>query len=118
MSISPDHFLLICETCEGPDRADSLRAALASKLPSSFDVRSISCMAGCGRPTTVGFQALDKAQYLFGDIQSAEDLDALAEFAHQYHRSGDGWTNATQRPPALLEKTLARLPRLKLETSA
>ncbi|WP_170418761.1 DUF1636 family protein [Ruegeria atlantica] len=118
MSNSPDHFLLICETCEGADQADSLRATLDGKLPAAFCIRKVSCMAGCGRPTTVGFQALGKAQYLFGGIQSVHDVDALADFAHQYRDSEDGWTNATQRPPALLEKTLARLPRLIVETSA
>lgn len=118
MPNNPDHFLLICETCEGSDRAASLRDALEAKLPTGFGIRNVSCMAGCSRPTTVGFQALDKAQYLFGDIQTVQDVDALAQFAHQYHNSDDGWTNATNRPPALFEKTLSRLPPLKLEASA
>lgn len=72
-------------------------------------------MAGCARPTTVGFQAVGKAQYLFGGIQTSRDVEALAEFAHQYQNSADGWTNATDRPRALISKTLSRLPHIQLE---
>ncbi|MFA3916295.1 DUF1636 family protein [Ruegeria hyattellae] len=64
---------------------------------------------------SVGFQAVGKAQYLFGDIESAEDIEALAEFAQQYHDSSDGWTRATDRPETLFTKTLSRLPRIQLE---
>lgn len=115
MPETPDHFLLICETCKGPGNADALRSKLAGGLPAGFAVRTVSCMAGCERPTTVGFQAVGKAQYLFGDIQTDRDINAVAEFARQYHHSADGWTNATDRPRPLLTKTLSRMPRLNLE---
>jgi len=68
-------------------------------------------MAGCDRPMTVGLQAADKAQYLFGDIADDTDLQALIEFAHQYRDSASGWTSASDRPPALFYKTLSRMPR-------
>jgi predicted metal-binding protein len=115
MANNPIHFLLICETCKGTDAANAIRKALTNRLPSGFTMRMVSCMAGCDRPTTVGFQAAGKAQYLFGDISSSQDVDALAQFARQFHDSSDGWTNATDRPRALFEKTLARLPRLTVE---
>ncbi|WP_037306711.1 hypothetical protein [Ruegeria halocynthiae] len=48
--------------------------------------------------------------------QSASALrDALAEFAAQFQHSTDGWTNATDRPRALLTKTLSRMPRIAKE---
>lgn len=112
MPENSEHFLLICETCQGSDSADALRTAIADKLPSCFAIRGVSCMAGCSHPTTVGFQAADKAQYLFGRISSAQDIEALAAFAWQYQDSADGWTNATDRPPALYTKTLSRMPRI------
>lgn len=117
MSNYPDHFLLICETCEGSGEVNTLQSALDGRLPPCFAIRKVSCMAGCSRPTTVGFQAMGKAQYLFGDIASAQDVDALAAFAHQYRDSTDGWTNATDRPRALFRKTLSRIPRIEPEAA-
>ncbi|WP_420583602.1 DUF1636 family protein [Ruegeria sp.] len=108
----PDHVLLICSTCKGEDNADALRDELTGQLPDGFAIRTIACMAGCNRPTTVGFQARGKAQYLFGDIQSAQDTQALADFARQYANSTDGWTSASDRPVALFTKTLSRMPRI------
>lgn len=110
-----DHFLLICSTCIGALPLEDLRDALVDKLPGKYSIRTVACMAGCDRPTTVGFQAVGKAHYLFGDILTTQGIDALAEFAHQYRDSADGWTNATERPPELLKKTLSRLPCLNPE---
>lgn len=113
MPNSADHFLLICSTCNGTLGVENARGELASKLPSGFVIHTVDCMAGCDRPTTVGFQAVGKAQYLFGDIQTEQDLEALAEFALQYQNSADGWTNATDRPWALFTKTISRMPRIE-----
>jgi len=110
-----DHTILICSTCKGTGEAGKLRAALAQHIPSSFRLRAVDCMAGCGRPVTVGFQAPGKAQYLFGGIETDADTAALARFAHQYQASETGWTNAGARPAELYHKTLARLPRIKSE---
>lgn len=112
MTANPDHFILICSTCDGGAAVSAEIAAEVSSLPDGFAIRHVSCMAGCERPCTVGFQATDKAQYLFGDIESDDDIAALLTFARQYHISADGWTKATDRPKALLHKTLARLPRI------
>ncbi|MCL6282040.1 DUF1636 domain-containing protein [Ruegeria sp. 2012CJ41-6] len=110
-----DHFLLICTTCTAGRSAISLREALTNRLPEGFAIRSVDCMAGCDHPGTVGFQAPNKAQYLFGDIRTAQDVEALAEFADQYFQSPDGWTRATERPHLLLTKTLSRMPRITQE---
>lgn len=90
-----------------------MRATLCADLPEGYAFRAVDCMAGCDRPATIGFQAAGKASYLFGDIESAGDLQALSEFAVQYQQSQSGWTSATDRPAALSTKTLARLPALK-----
>ncbi len=111
MSDAADHFILICATCKGSKSV----GVLTDRLPAGFAVRSVDCMAGCDRPTTVGFQAVGKAQYLFGDISAEADWKALAEFARQYRDSDDGWTSATDRPRALYTKTLSRMPRIAPE---
>ncbi|MFD1159642.1 DUF1636 family protein [Roseovarius aestuarii] len=112
MTDASDHLVLVCSACNGGLAAKQVCDALAPRLPTGLEIRLVKCMAGCERPLTVGFQAPEKAQYLFGDIRDASDLDALVQFACQYQQSTDGWTNATDRPPALLAKTLARLPRI------
>jgi predicted metal-binding protein len=113
-----DHFVLICGTCNGPIPAHKAKETLDSQLPEGFSTSLIDCMAGCDRPMTVGLQANGKAQYLFGDIQSPADLSALAEFAHQFRDSEDGWTSASTRPLALYTKTLSRMPCLPPEGTA
>jgi len=113
-----DHYLLICAKCQGTETAGALRRALSDGLPKRFAIRAVDCMAGCDRPTTIGFQAKGKAQYLFGDIGGASDIEALIAFAQQYENSRDGWTNATERPPALIDKTLSRMPRMNDEVPA
>lgn len=112
MSDHPEHFLLICDTCKSQAHAQDLSDRMSGTLPDGFAIRLVSCMAGCDHGQTVGFQAPDKAQYLFGKIETREDLDALASFARQYRDTPDGWTNATNRPRALFRKTLSRMPAL------
>ncbi len=114
---APDHFVLICSTCAAAQSVDGVHDTLQSKLPERFAIRAVDCMAGCAHPVTVGFQAVGKAQYLFGDIQTLIDVEALAEFAHQYQQSPDGWTKASERPRALYTKTLSRMPPISQEVS-
>ncbi len=111
--LSADHTILICTKCRGADEANRLRKALAPDLPAGYALRGVNCMAGCDYPCAVGFQADGKATYLFGDITSVEDIAAIGEFAWQFLESRDGWTSAGERPAALYNKTLARLPALK-----
>ena len=115
MADTADHVILICATCEGESAAEDIQRRIAADLPDGFAFRKVDCMAGCDRPATVGFQAPGKASYLFGDIASGDDMRALSRFARQYRHSPTGWTAATERPEALLDKTLARLPGLTPE---
>lgn len=117
MPDKPDHFILICSTCAGAQPLDVMRTALAAGLHEGFAIRHVDCMAGCDHPTTVGFQAIGKAQYLFGEIQTPRDIEALIEFAGQYQDSADGWTSASDRPAALYHKTLSRMPGINQEAS-
>lgn len=116
------HQIVVCTRCRhtgsecrpGADLIKRLRAAIdmAEKAGAGDDleVSGMACLAGCSRPCTVAFRADGKATYLFGDIEEGADIDALVEFARQYQRHEDGWTNSTQRPAALSGKTLARIP--------
>ena len=118
------HRIAVCTTCRpvltasapGWDLIRRLRTALGpvaqSGVAQGFSVSGIACMAGCTRPCTVAVQASDKATYLFGDIDPADDIDALVAFARLYETSANGWTRSGERPPALAGKTLARVPAL------
>ncbi len=124
------HRILVCTSCKGarpesrPGRQliAELRAALKDAGQESpglnnrtnsgegFEVTGVACMAGCGNPCTVAFQAEDKAFYLFGKLDPARDVPGLMEFARLYRARSDGWSNSTERPDALRSKTLARIP--------
>lgn len=89
------------------------QALLNRQSPLDFAVSEINCMAGCDRPCALAYQADGKATYLFGDIDPDGSIDALVEFADQYAGLDDGWCRATERPRALLHKTIARIPALE-----
>lgn len=120
------HRIAVCTTCgrradgspgAGARLLEHLRDAMASDSRrtgsfAAFTLVDVACMAGCARPCTVAFQAEGKASYLFGDIDPEADVAALVAFAVQYAGLADGWCSASSRPPALVNKTLARLPAL------
>jgi predicted metal-binding protein len=90
---------------------ERLCAALRDQgLAPSVAVTGAACMAGCGRPCAIAIQAPGKAGYLFGSIETDEEISAIATFAGQYLELADGWCSSLQRPEALKGKTLARLP--------
>lgn len=115
MPVTPDHFILICTTCKGTAAAKRMRADLVDHISERYALRAVACMAGCDRSVTVGFQAPEKTQYMFGDIETAADIEALARFSNQYLASETGWSKASERPEQLYGKTLARLPACKPE---
>ncbi|WP_420334239.1 DUF1636 family protein [Roseibium sp.] len=128
MSTVTTHRIHICTKCRARADATSdprgnetvspgarlisrLQIALDAKpFSKPFELSGVECMAGCNRPCTVAYQADGKAGYLFGDIDPDGSLDALVRFAHQYAELETGWCSATERPIALLNKTLARIP--------
>ena len=107
------HNILVCADCKSGAKLGELQNKLQLDLPNGYSLHKIKCMAGCDRPTTVGFQSLGKASYLFGDIESSDDISALIEFASQYKEIEDGWSSASDRPIGLLTKTIARIPAIK-----
>lgn len=114
-----DHYITICTSCRdkgssvrpGPALIDQLRAALGSE---GYNIDAVACMAGCGHPCAVAFQAGGKASYLFGDI-SGSDVEDLVKFARQYALLRDGWCSSVDRPGKLRKSTLARIPALMRE---
>lgn len=107
------HNIFVCTKCKNGMVSQELIALLSPKLPVGYALHTVECMAGCDRPNTIGFQAAGKASYLFGDIKSDTNVSTILEFAAQYQEIDDGWSSASDRPAALYNKTLARIPALK-----
>ncbi|MDP3523579.1 MAG: DUF1636 domain-containing protein [Hoeflea sp.] len=94
---------LIARLRDAMDNASEATGAL-------FEISGVACMAGCDRPCTVAYQPTNKATYLFGDIDPADDIDDLVSFARHYASLDDGWCSSSQRPGKLRQSTLARIP--------
>ncbi|MFS4580757.1 DUF1636 family protein [Phaeobacter sp. C3_T13_0] len=112
------HRILVCTSCKGTEPGSrpgpafiaDLRAALAQRDGPEIEVAGVACMAGCGNPCTVGFQAYGKASYVFGDLNRKEDLSDILSFADLYHVLADGWCSSVDRPGKLRRNTLSRIP--------
>lgn len=124
-----NHKITVCTSCRHKGHScrpgymliERLRAAISTAgdaISNDFEISGIACMAGCERPCTVAYHASEKATYLFGDIDPQENIDDLVDFAKQYADLDDGWCSATSRPPALSDKTLARVPAAVIATRA
>ncbi|WP_425038647.1 DUF1636 family protein [Primorskyibacter sp. S187A] len=112
--MSSDLIILICTTCRGSGPASDLRRAIARGAPESAVFKAVDCLAACDAPIAVGLQGRGKASYLFGGIESDIEARAIATFAHAFENSATGWTSSQERPAALADKTLARLPGIAL----
>lgn len=112
--------IAVCTSCKdrktglqpGYGLVDALQEALSAdpRLAVQFQVAGVACMAGCDRPCTVGFHGQGKASYLFGDMETPQDIADLATFARQYATLQDGWCSSVDRPGKLRKTTLARIP--------
>ncbi|MFM2278502.1 MAG: hypothetical protein RLZZ444_733, partial [Pseudomonadota bacterium] len=80
----------VCDRCgtdkvRDPQAINDLTERLAIQAENcGARVVPVRCMAGCERPMVVGFTAPDKASYLFGDIDPANDIPALLAFGALY----------------------------------
>jgi len=121
MSRTSTHRITICTSCKhkgstcrpGYELIDKLRRAMdaaGGAISESFEISGVACMAGCDQPCTVAYHGTRKATYLFGDIDPADDIVDLVEFARQYAGLNDGWCSSVDRPAKLRRTTLARVP--------
>ncbi|MBO9477209.1 DUF1636 domain-containing protein [Shimia sp. R11_0] len=121
MTRNTSHRITVCTSCRhkgedcrpGYELIAKLRRAISEagdSIPEDFEISGTACLAGCDRVCTVAYHATRKASYLFGDIQSDDDIDALVDFAKQYAYLHDGWCSSIDRPRRLRKSTLARIP--------
>jgi len=122
---TPNHRITICTSCKhkggtcrpGYELIERLRAAIdaaGDTITEQFEISGTACMAACDHPCTVAYHSTRKATYLFGDIETGQDIDDLVAFARQYAILGDGWCSSVDRPGRLRTHTLARVPSMML----
>jgi predicted metal-binding protein len=108
----------VCISCRAktPDAAPpgialegTIKAALAARNVGAT-VRPVQCLSVCSRAATIAIQAPDGYTFLFGDLQTAEDADAIANFLASYTDADYGFVPWRERPLALRSKIVARLP--------
>lgn len=100
----------VCASCPAG------RAGLAGVLAAAFardglacTVRTVDCMSGCTRPSTLAFRAPGKTAYLFGDVGEG-DLADLLVFLRLYLASPDGELADARPIGTLRTKAIARIP--------
>ena len=106
--------LMICVTCQqGDDRPgarmhDTLQTALAGRT--NIRLQAVECMSVCKRACTVGVSSPGKWTYIIGDLDAANDTQALCEYLTAYAGDPNGTPPLKQRPAAIRSGTIARIP--------
>ncbi|MFN6517685.1 MAG: DUF1636 domain-containing protein [Nostoc sp. CreGUA01] len=120
----PDHTLFVCKTCasvwqdgkrlpgSGGEQLLQELQHLAQdwKLRDEFPIQEVECMSACNRSCVVAFAAKGKLTYLFGDLAVNESASAVLECASQYYAKADGLLPWSERPKALKNGILAKIP--------
>lgn len=76
-------------------------------------VRPVECMSGCNHSCTVALSAPGKPSYLFGDLEpTPEHAGAALDCALMYATRPDGLLPRLERPSALRNGILSRIPTL------
>jgi len=79
-----------------------------------FVIVAYECLSVCPRPCGVALKAPGKFTYVFGDIVPGETESAVIECATLYRQAQVGFLPRDDRPPALRNGILARIPPLTL----
>lgn len=77
-----------------------------------FVIAPYECLSACTRPCVVALRAPNKYTYVFGDLTTGSSESAIIECATLYRRSPTDFMEREQRPPALRNGILSRVPPL------
>ena len=97
---SETHRILVCKTCKHTGSAchpgyvliTRLRMAIAAvgdAVLDDFEVSGMASTTDCGRDCTMAYRASRRTAYLFGDIDSDQNIDKLVDYAKQYRQLED-----------------------------
>jgi predicted metal-binding protein len=119
------HGLSVCFRCKAADwRGEDVErpgVALAEAIDAEavrrgLDLsllRDVRCMSQCKRPCVVAFSHPEKFTYLFGDLEATRDAAAVLDAFALYTSRDDGFMERFERPEALRDGILGRIPPLK-----
>lgn len=112
--------ILVCTTCRLPEADPAaprpgavLAQALAGHLPPGLRLTPVECLSNCSRGCTVALRGAGRWTYIYGNLDPARDLPALAEGAAKYLAAPDGLVPWRERPEHFRKNCIARVPPLE-----
>jgi predicted metal-binding protein len=105
-----------CVASRTPEERASLRGgavlydAIRRAAPSDVFVRPVRCMSACTRPCTVAMSGPERFTLLFGDLDPLATANHVLDCFARYRASSDGFLRREERPRALQQGILARVP--------
>lgn len=76
----------------------------------NMEVHTFPCLGGCTRKSRFSISGPLRWSWLFGNIDTLTDQEALVRFVRRWAESSDGLVPNKNRSPALRPKILGRLP--------
>jgi len=123
-STAENPTLHVCITCRRtPSTEAATQAAGEAEVPgrqlfdrltqtaetAGFEIRSVQCMASCGRGCSAAVSMPEKWTLLLGNL-APEKADDLVSWLDLYRNSKTGIVPASKRPESLADMVIARLP--------
>ena len=113
--------LLVCVKCRRGQEADddTLRPGQRlyntlsqQQMPQGVRLRAVECLSNCSDGCTVALRGGNRWTYVYGNLDVAEHLDMLPDYAAQYHATPDGLIPWRERPEHIKRNCVARIPPL------
>lgn len=83
---------------------------LQNDLVDRIEIATYPCLSGCRQRGRASFCSANKWSWLLGNVNLADDREALIEFIDTWLGHPDGMLKKAQRPVTLRKKILGRLP--------
>jgi len=124
--MNTQHVLLVCKACatvrlEGEPQGKSGGQQLLEQLQElhsdwelrdDFQIQEVDCMSACSHSCAISFVAPNKYTYLFGDLPAQSCAKAVLDCAKLYFANPGGYLAWADRPKALKNGIIARIPPL------
>lgn len=114
--------LIVCVTCRNGAQTDPdaprpgallLEALAGRELPNGVALKPTECLSNCKRGCSIALRGAGRWTYVYGDLDAAQDVDAVVEGALRYHGAPDGLVPWRERPEHFRRHCIARIPPLE-----
>jgi predicted metal-binding protein len=118
MPIHTPIIITICTTCrlKGTERDQAQGKTLMEAIESAaldapqIMVRQTQCLSVCDRVCTVSLSGEGRYTFLFGDLDAANDAQAIVDMAQACALADHGFVPWKDRPERLRKAIIARIP--------